>query len=44
MRKVRNAYNILVRKPEGRRPFGSPRCRWEDNINMGVREIEWEGV
>jgi hypothetical protein len=28
----RNAYRILVRKPEGKRPQGRPRCRWEDNI------------
>jgi hypothetical protein len=29
---VRGAYNILVGKPEGRRPLGRPRRRWEDNI------------
>jgi hypothetical protein len=27
--------------PEGRRPAGSPRYRWEDNIKMGLREIGW---
>jgi hypothetical protein len=34
MGEVRNAYNILVGKPEGRRPLGRPRRRWEDNIKM----------
>jgi hypothetical protein len=29
---MRNAYNILVGKPEGKNPLGRPRCRWEDNI------------
>jgi hypothetical protein len=29
----------LVRKPEGKRPVGRPRCRWEDNIKMGVGDI-----
>jgi hypothetical protein len=38
-----NAYNILVRKPEGKRTFGRPRHRWEDNIRMDLREIVWEG-
>jgi hypothetical protein len=32
MGEVRGAYNILVGKPEGRRPLGRPRRRWEDNI------------
>jgi hypothetical protein len=36
---VRGAYNILVGRPEGRRPLGRPRCRWEDNIKVGVWEI-----
>jgi hypothetical protein len=36
---VRGAYNILVGRPEGRRPLGRPRRRWEDNIKMGLREI-----
>jgi hypothetical protein len=35
---VRGAYNILVGRPEGRRPLGRPRRRWEDNIKMDVRE------
>jgi hypothetical protein len=37
----RSAYRILVGKPEGMRPLGRPRCRWEDNIRMDNREIGW---
>jgi hypothetical protein len=40
----RNAYRILVRKTEGKRPLGKPRRRWEDNIKMGLREIRWGGM
>jgi hypothetical protein len=40
----RNAYRILVGKPEGERPLGRPRRRWEVNIKMDVREIGWGGV
>jgi hypothetical protein len=36
---VRGAYNILVERPEGRRPLGRPRRRWEDNIKIDLREI-----
>jgi hypothetical protein len=39
MGEVRGAYNILVGRPEGRRPLGSPRRRWEDNFKMDLREI-----
>jgi hypothetical protein len=39
MGEVRGAYNILVGWPEGRRPLGRPRRRWEDNIKMDFREI-----
>jgi hypothetical protein len=35
-------YKILVRKLEGKRPFGRPRCRWKDNIRMDFREVGWE--
>jgi hypothetical protein len=31
-------------KPEGRRPLGRPRCRWEDNIKMDLREVGWGGM
>jgi hypothetical protein len=40
----RNAYRILVGKPEGKRPLGRPRRMWEDDIKMGLREIGWGGV
>jgi hypothetical protein len=36
---MRNVYNILVGKPEGKRPLRRPRRRWEGNIKMGLREI-----
>jgi hypothetical protein len=39
-----NAYSILVGKPEGKRPLGIPRCRWEDNIQFDLREIGWGGM
>jgi hypothetical protein len=35
------SYRVLVKKPEGRTPLGRPRCTWEDNIKMGVREVAW---
>jgi hypothetical protein len=35
----RNAYRILMGKPEGARPLGRPICGWEDNIEMEPREI-----
>jgi hypothetical protein len=41
---MRNSYKILVEKPQGKRPLRRPRHRREDNIKMGLREIEWEGV
>jgi hypothetical protein len=34
----------LVGKPEGKRSLGRPRRRWEDNIRMDLREMEWEIV
>jgi hypothetical protein len=39
----RGAYRALMRKPEGRRPLGRPRRRWEDNIKIDLREVWWEG-
>jgi hypothetical protein len=35
----RGVYRILVGKPEGKRPMGKPRRRWEDNIKMGLQEV-----
>jgi hypothetical protein len=40
----RNVYRVLVGKPEGRRPLGRPRRRWEDEIRMDLEEIGWGGV
>jgi hypothetical protein len=41
----RNAYRILVGKPEGKRPLGRPRRRWVENIKMDLRErIIWVGL
>jgi hypothetical protein len=37
----RGAYRILVERPEGRRPLGRPRHRWEDNIKMNLQEVGW---
>jgi hypothetical protein len=39
MGEVKNAYRILVGKPEGKRPLGRPRHRWVDNIKMNLGEI-----
>jgi hypothetical protein len=43
MRERRNAYSILVGKPEGRRPLVRPRRRWVDNLKMDLREVRWDG-
>jgi hypothetical protein len=40
----RNAYRILVGKPERKRPLGRPRRRWLDNIKINLREIGWDGM
>jgi hypothetical protein len=44
MEEKRNAYRILVGKPEGKRPLGRPRHRWVNNIKMDLREIGWYGM
>jgi hypothetical protein len=44
MGEIRNAYNILVGKPEGNRSVGRPRSRWEDNIRIDIAETGWEAV
>ena len=43
MAERRVVYRLLVGKPEGKRPFGRPRLRWEDNIKMDLQEggIDW---
>jgi hypothetical protein len=40
----RNAYRTLLGKPEGKRPLGTPRHRWMDNIKMNLREIGLDGM
>jgi hypothetical protein len=40
----RNAYRILVGKPDGKRPLGRPRCRWVYNIKMDLRQTGWGGM
>jgi hypothetical protein len=37
----KGAYRILVGRPEGRRPLGRPRRRWEDNIKKDLQEVGW---
>ena len=39
MEKSINAYRVLAGKPEGKKPLGRLRCRWEDNIKMDLREV-----
>jgi hypothetical protein len=40
----RGAYRVLVGRPEGKRPLGRPRHRWEDNIKMDLGEIGIDGA
>jgi hypothetical protein len=49
MGETRNVYRLLVGKPEGRRPLGSPRRRWMDNIKIdligiGLNIVDWIGL
>jgi hypothetical protein len=44
MGEKRNAYRLLVGKPDGKRPLGRPRRRWVDNIRMDLGEVEWRDV
>jgi hypothetical protein len=44
MGETRNAYRILVGKPEGKWPLGRPRRRWVHDIKMNLREIGWDGI
>jgi hypothetical protein len=37
----RSAYGILVGRPEGRRPLGRPRRRWEDKLKLNLQEVGW---
>ena len=40
----RGVYTVLVGKPEGKRPLGTHRCRWEDNIKMDFQEVGCGGM
>jgi hypothetical protein len=40
----RKVYKVLVGKPEGKRPLERPRRRWEDEIRMDLRDIDWGRV
>jgi hypothetical protein len=44
MGQMRNAYSILVGKPEEKVSLGIPGSRWEDTVGMDEREVGWEGV
>jgi hypothetical protein len=44
MGEKRNAYRLLVGKPEGKRPLGRPRRKWVDNIRMDLGEVGWIGL
>jgi hypothetical protein len=41
MGEEREVYRVLLRKPEGKKPLGRPRRRWEDGIRMDLRVIDW---
>ena len=40
----RGACRVLVGRPEGKRPLGSPRHGWEDNIKVDLQEVGWGGM
>jgi hypothetical protein len=44
MQEKRNAFRLLVGKPEGKIPLGRPRRRWVDNIRMDLGEVGWGDV
>jgi hypothetical protein len=44
MGEKRNVYRVLMGKPEGKRPLGRPRRRWENGITMDLREMDWGSV
>jgi len=44
---MEGTYRVLVRKPEGKRPYGRPRCRWENNMKIDLQEVglgAWTGL
>jgi len=44
MEERRSIYRVLVGKPEGKRPLGRPRYRWENNINLDLQEVGCGGM
>jgi hypothetical protein len=44
MGEKRNAYRMLVGKPDGKRPLGKTKHRWVGNIKRNLRKIRWDGV
>jgi hypothetical protein len=44
MGEKRNAYRLLMGKPEGRRPLERPRRRWVDNVRVDIVEVGWGDV
>jgi hypothetical protein len=44
MAERRGVYEVLVGKPDGKKPFGRPRRRWEDNIKLDLQEVRCEGM
>jgi hypothetical protein len=44
MGEMRNVYEVLLIKPQGKIPLGRPGCRWENNIQNELKEIGWEGL
>jgi hypothetical protein len=44
VRERRGVYRVLVGKPEGKRPLGRPNLKWDDNIEMDLKEVGWAGM
>ena len=44
MGEIRGVYSVLLKNPERKRPLGRPRRRWEDNIKMDLRKLDWGGM
>jgi len=44
MAERRGVYKVLIGQPEGKRPLGRHRCRWEDNIKMDLQEVGCGGM
>jgi hypothetical protein len=40
----RGVYGVMVAKPDGKRPLGRPRRRWDDNIKTDLQEVSWDGT